>query len=63
MPYFDNRAMENWGLLTFDESSLLLEPDDELTEKRVRVLAVIAHEVGHQVHGEIFFCILQESLF
>lgn len=55
--------MENWGLLTFDESSLLLEPDEELTEKRARVLAVIAHEVGHQVHGEIFLCISQGSVF
>ncbi|XP_038188055.1 aminopeptidase Q [Arvicola amphibius] len=53
LPYFDNRAMENWGLLTFDESSLLLEPDDELTEKRVRILAVIAHEVGHQWFGNL----------
>ncbi|XP_050005240.1 aminopeptidase Q [Alexandromys fortis] len=53
LPYFDNGAMENWGLLTFDESSLLLEPDDELTEERVRVLAVIAHEVGHQWFGNL----------
>ncbi|KAK7831377.1 hypothetical protein U0070_024665 [Myodes glareolus] len=53
LPHFDNRAMENWGLLTFDESSLLLEPDEELTEKRARVLAVIAHEVGHQWFGNL----------
>ncbi|XP_041516528.1 aminopeptidase Q [Microtus oregoni] len=53
LPYFDNHAMENWGLLTFDETFLLLEPDDELTEKRVSILAVIAHEVGHQWFGNL----------
>ncbi|MEJ1281533.1 laeverin [Cricetulus griseus] len=48
LPTFDNRAMENWGLLIFDEAFLLLEPDDELTEKRAMVLSIISHEVGHQ---------------
>ncbi|KAL6082260.1 hypothetical protein STEG23_025420, partial [Scotinomys teguina] len=53
LPTFDYRAMENWGLLTFDEVSLLLDPDDELTEKRSMIFAVISHEVGHQ--NELFF--------
>lgn len=63
MPNFDNRAMENWGLLIFDEVSLLLEADDKLTEKRAMILAVISHEVGHQVHGEMFFLISQGGIF
>lgn len=55
--------MENWGLLIFDEASLLLEADDKLTEKRAMILAVISHEVGHQVHGEMFFLISQGGMF
>ncbi|KAL1773596.1 aminopeptidase Q [Sigmodon hispidus] len=53
LPTFENRAMENWGLLTFDEAVLLLKPDDELTEKRAVILAVISHEVGHQWFGNL----------
>ncbi|CAH7017408.1 aminopeptidase Q [Phodopus roborovskii] len=53
LPTFDNRAMENWGLLIFDEASLLLEPDDELTERRAMVLSIISHEVGHQWFGNL----------
>ncbi|ERE86021.1 aminopeptidase Q-like protein [Cricetulus griseus] len=53
LPTFDNRAMENWGLLIFDEAFLLLEPDDELTEKRAMVLSIISHEVGHQWFGNL----------
>lgn len=53
LPNFDNRAMENWGLLIFDEVSLLLEADDKLTEKRAMILAVISHEVGHQWFGNL----------
>lgn len=53
LPIFASGAMENWGLLIFDESSLLLEPEDELTEKRAMILSIIAHEVGHQWFGNL----------
>ncbi|XP_005069193.1 aminopeptidase Q isoform X2 [Mesocricetus auratus] len=53
LPAFDNRAMENWGLLIFDEASLLLDPDDETTEKRAMVLSIVSHEVGHQWFGNL----------
>uniref|UniRef100_A0A8D1SL87 Aminopeptidase n=1 Tax=Sus scrofa TaxID=9823 RepID=A0A8D1SL87_PIG len=53
LPTFDNRAMENWGLLMFDESLLLLQPNDKLTEKKTVISYIVCHEIGHQ--DEIFF--------
>nr|XP_004651617.1 aminopeptidase Q [Jaculus jaculus] len=53
LPIFDNRAMENWGLLIFDESFLLLQPNDELTEKKALISYTLSHEVGHQWFGNL----------
>ncbi|ELW48410.1 Aminopeptidase Q [Tupaia chinensis] len=48
LPYFDNHAMENWGLMIFDESVLLLQPNDRLTEKRTMISFIVSHEIIHQ---------------
>ncbi|KAI5263389.1 Aminopeptidase Q [Manis pentadactyla] len=53
LPNFDNRAMENWGLLMFDESALLLQPSDELTEKKAMIAYILSHEIGHQWFGNL----------
>ncbi|KAB0374848.1 hypothetical protein FD755_013340 [Muntiacus reevesi] len=53
LPTFDNRAMENWGLLTFDESLLLLQPNDKLTEKKIMIFYIVSHEIGHQWFGNL----------
>ncbi|XP_066130213.1 aminopeptidase Q [Saccopteryx bilineata] len=53
LPTFDNRAMENWGLLIFDESLLLLQPDDQLTEKKTLISQIVSHEIGHQWFGNL----------
>ncbi|KAM5300387.1 aminopeptidase Q [Ctenodactylus gundi] len=53
LPIFDNRAMENWGLLMFDESLLLLEQSDELTEKKILISYIVSHEIGHQWFGNL----------
>ncbi|XP_036888172.1 aminopeptidase Q [Sturnira hondurensis] len=53
LPTFDNRAMENWGLLVFDESLLLLQPDDRLTEKKTVISHIVSHEIGHQWFGNL----------
>ncbi|XP_036136048.1 aminopeptidase Q [Molossus molossus] len=52
LPNFDDRAMENWGLLMFDES-LLLQPDDQLTDKKMVISHVVSHEIGHQWFGNL----------
>ncbi|XP_055292318.1 aminopeptidase Q isoform X2 [Moschus berezovskii] len=53
LPTFDNRAMENWGLLIFDESLLLLQPHDKLTEKKIMISYIVSHEIGHQWFGNL----------
>ncbi|XP_006886730.1 PREDICTED: aminopeptidase Q-like [Elephantulus edwardii] len=53
LPVFDNRAMENWGLLMFDETSLLLQPSDQLTEKKTQIYYTVSHEIGHQWFGNL----------
>ncbi|XP_007952718.1 aminopeptidase Q [Orycteropus afer afer] len=53
LPIFDNRAMENWGLLMFDESLLLLQPNDQLTEKKTVISYIVSHEIGHQWFGNL----------
>ncbi|XP_004420347.1 PREDICTED: aminopeptidase Q [Ceratotherium simum simum] len=53
LPTFDKRAMENWGLLVFDESLLLLQPEDQLTEKKTVIFSIVSHEIGHQWFGNL----------
>ncbi|XP_011828255.1 PREDICTED: aminopeptidase Q [Mandrillus leucophaeus] len=53
LPSFDNHAMENWGLMIFDESVLLLEPKDQLTEKKILISYIVSHEIGHQWFGNL----------
>lgn len=48
IPDFLAGAMENWGLITFRETSLLVGQHSSPLEKQV-VASVIAHELAHQV--------------
>lgn len=48
IPDFLAGAMENWGLITFRETSLLVAEHSSPLEKQV-VASVIAHELAHQV--------------
>ena len=53
LPDFSAGAMENWGLVTYREAYLLLDPDNTpLATKRV-VATVIAHELAHQWFGDL----------
>lgn len=54
LPNFDNHAMENWGLMVFDESALLLLPSDQLTTKRTVVSYITSHEIAHQACDKMF---------
>lgn len=54
IPDFLAGAMENWGLITFRETSLLVGKNSSLLEKQV-VASVVAHELAHQVCSYIFF--------
>uniref|UniRef100_A0A8D3AEQ1 Leucyl/cystinyl aminopeptidase n=2 Tax=Eukaryota TaxID=2759 RepID=A0A8D3AEQ1_SCOMX len=52
IPDFLAGAMENWGLITFRETSLLVGKQSSPLEKRV-VASVIAHELAHQWFGNL----------
>ncbi|XP_072440233.1 aminopeptidase Q-like [Chiloscyllium punctatum] len=52
LPLYGPEAMENWGLLLFRKSSLLLDPKKE-SFKKLAITAVIAHELAHQWFGNL----------
>lgn len=52
IPDFLAGAMENWGLVTFRETTLLVGKDSSPLEKQV-VASVIAHELAHQWFGNL----------
>ncbi|XP_010731980.3 leucyl-cystinyl aminopeptidase isoform X2 [Larimichthys crocea] len=52
IPDFLAGAMENWGLITFRETSLLVGKQSSTLEKQV-VASVIAHELAHQWFGNL----------
>ena len=46
-------AMENPGLITYDESLILIKPQDETTARQRSYASVAAHELGHQWFGDL----------
>ncbi|KAI4460101.1 protease m1 zinc metalloprotease [Holotrichia oblita] len=53
VPDFSAGAMENWGLITFREVFLLLDPQVSSTLNKLNVISVIAHELAHQWFGNL----------
>lgn len=49
IPDFEAGAMENWGLLTFREETLLYDNTTSSVADRKLVTKIIAHELAHQV--------------
>ena len=49
IPDFAAGAMENWGLITYRETALLLDPQHASLRDIRSVANVIAHEMTHQV--------------
>lgn len=52
LPDFEAGAMENWGLVTYRESLLLVD-DKSSIETKKSVALVIAHELSHQWFGNL----------
>lgn len=44
--------MENWGLITFQESSLMYLPSDKFTSRKAMIAIIVSHELGHQACGK-----------
>lgn len=49
IPDFAAGAMENWGLITYRETALLLDPQEAGIADKRYVASVVAHEMAHQV--------------
>lgn len=53
LPDFSAGAMENWGLVTYREAYLTLDPDNTSLAVKQRVATVVAHELAHQWFGDL----------
>lgn len=53
LPDFQSGAMENWGLTTYRETSLLYDPEKSSASNKLWVTMVIAHELAHQWFGNL----------
>ncbi|CAM1326966.1 NPEPPS (predicted), partial [Pycnogonum litorale] len=50
---FASGAMENWGLITYREQCLLIDPENSSSATKERVAIVVAHELAHQWFGNL----------
>ncbi|GMI25629.1 hypothetical protein TeGR_g13324, partial [Tetraparma gracilis] len=53
IPEFAMGAMENWGLVTYREVDLLIDPVKASSAQRQRVCSVVTHELAHQWFGNL----------
>ena len=53
IPDFAAGAMENWGAVTYRESTLLVDEEKTSTANKQWVAMVIAHELAHQWFGNL----------
>ncbi|XP_043853706.1 aminopeptidase Q [Dromiciops gliroides] len=51
-PILDLQAMENWGLITFDDL-MLVEAKNDHPERKLMILTTVTHEVAHQWFGNL----------
>jgi aminopeptidase N len=54
IPDFAAGAMENWGLITYRETSIMYDVDETSASGHQWVAVVVAHELAHQV---LFKCL------
>jgi len=46
-------AMENWGLVTYRETALLIDPTQSSAAAKQRVALLVGHELAHQWFGNL----------
>lgn len=53
LPDFSMGAMENWGLVTYREQALLVDPKNTSLPNKQYAAIVVAHELAHQWFGNL----------
>ncbi|XP_071942533.1 puromycin-sensitive aminopeptidase-like [Antedon mediterranea] len=53
IPDFAAGAMENWGLVTYRETALLIDPKNSSSSAKQWVALVVGHEIAHQWFGNL----------
>lgn len=53
VPDFEAGAMENWGLITFRETAIFVDPVKSSIPQKRRVAEVVLHELAHQWFGNL----------
>ena len=53
LPDFASGAMENWGLITYREQCLIVDPKNTSLSTKQYVAMVVAHELAHQWFGNL----------
>ncbi len=53
LPDFSSGAMENWGLITFRETALLINDGSNNIDAKQQIALVISHEISHQWFGNL----------
>ncbi len=53
VPDFAAGAMENWGVVTYRETAILVDADNTALLNKQHVVMVVAHELAHQWFGNL----------
>jgi aminopeptidase N len=58
IPDFSAGAMENWGLITYREVKLLIDPDNSSTVIKQRCARTVCHELAHMYVARRFYVLM-----
>ncbi|XP_070557705.1 aminopeptidase N-like [Ptychodera flava] len=53
IPHFRSGAMENWGLIQYDETTMIYDPEVHTPRRKQDVAEYVSHEVAHKWFGNL----------